>query len=415
MIVVGDSLFGSKVSNLGFFRGLNDWNEIAFYYALEDGRSGIAKAKLRPRVTAPQRSPIPASYHLTEIPPLPGQQISKVAAINQKGQIAGYTERSAFRRTGDVSQPLNPLPGGEISRAFAINNKGQVAGDSQYTNSGDIRHATLWSGGTVKDLGTLPNWGNYSRARGINLAGQVVGTSGFDKDTTSTHAFIWGPVKGMRDIGTLGGGYAQALAINDSGEVTGNSQVPTGVGPPTHAFTWTTGGGMRDLGTIAGDNSFGTAINAKGIVVGYSSINNFDNREHAFLYDGVKMHDLGSLGGTSFYSDRSFAFGVNNSNHVVGGTYRKYNGGALYGIPFIYGNGKMWNLQSLVDDSGGGYSLGAALAINDTGKIVVQADGPNGVRAVLLTPNPAVATATSTESEAATDAPDRSNTDGGAE
>ncbi len=89
VIVVGDSLFGSKVSNLGFFRGLNDWNEIAFYYALEDGRSGIAKAKLRPRVTAPQRSPIPASYHLTEIPPLPGQQISKVAAIQPKGPDRG--------------------------------------------------------------------------------------------------------------------------------------------------------------------------------------------------------------------------------------------------------------------------------------------------------------------------------------
>ncbi len=128
-----------------------------------------------------------------------------------------------------------------------------------------------------------------------------------------------------------------------------------------------------------------------------------------------RNYDLGSLGGTSFYSDRSFAFGVNNSNHVVGGTYRKYNGGALYGIPFIYGNGKMWNLQSLVDGSGAGYSLGTALAINDAGKIVVQADGPNGMRAVLLTPNPPAAASTGAASEAATDAQDQLNTDAGAE
>lgn len=394
VIVVGDSLFGSKVSNLGFLRGLNDWNEIAFYYALEDGRSGIAKAKLKPRVTAPQRGPIPASYHLTEIPPLPGQQLSRAAAINQKGQIAANTEQLAFRGTAGVSQPLNALPGGDLTRAFAINNKGQVAGDSNYTNSGNIRHATLWSTGTVKDLGTLPNWGNYSRALGINFAGQVVGTSGPKFDGNSTHAFIWGPAKGMRDIGTLGGGYARALAINDSAVVTGDSQLATGFGPPSHAFTWTAAGGIRDLGTIAGDTSIGTAINAKGKVVGYSTINAADNRQHAFLYDGTKMHDLGSLGGTNFYSDRSFAYGINNNDQVVGGTYRKYNGGALQGIPFIYGNGKMWNLQALVDASGAGYTLGAAVAINDAGEIVVEADGPNGVRGVLLTPNsPAAAIA----------------------
>lgn len=51
VVQLGDALFGSTVTNLGFRRGLNDRNEIAFYYGLADGRSGIATATINPRMT----------------------------------------------------------------------------------------------------------------------------------------------------------------------------------------------------------------------------------------------------------------------------------------------------------------------------------------------------------------------------
>jgi uncharacterized membrane protein len=41
---------------------------------------------------------------------------------------------------------------------------------------------------------------------------------------------MWTSQTGMIDIGTLGGGYAQAYAINDAGYVTGNAWVVT-IGP----------------------------------------------------------------------------------------------------------------------------------------------------------------------------------------
>lgn len=50
---------------------------------------------------------------------------------------------------------------------------------------------------------------------------------------------------------------------------------------------------MRDLGTLAGDSSSGAAINRNSHIVGASTINTFDNRQHASLWDWA-MHDLGA-------------------------------------------------------------------------------------------------------------------------
>ena len=206
-----------------------------------------------------------------------------------------------------VWENLGVLPGGDVSGASAINGSGQVTGNSQFTNGGSIRHATLFSGGTVTDLGFLPLSGNYSTGAGINDSTQVVGYSGPTLSTSNTRAFIWDAANGMRDLGTLGGQWAKAFSINNAGAVTGTSQVPTGFGN-FHAFVWDAVNGMRDIGTIAGDTSSGNFINANGHIVGSSTINGFDNRSHAFLYDGT-MHDLGSLGPDAFESDRSSALG----------------------------------------------------------------------------------------------------------
>ncbi len=48
VIATGDSLFGSTVTGLGFFRGLNENNDLVFYYRLADERTGIARVKVDP-------------------------------------------------------------------------------------------------------------------------------------------------------------------------------------------------------------------------------------------------------------------------------------------------------------------------------------------------------------------------------
>jgi probable HAF family extracellular repeat protein len=398
----GDPLFGSTASSVICLRGLNNRNEIVFYFSLADGRSGIAKAKLN----SPSSFATRRTYRLTDLGLPPGQQLFSPAAINNQGQVVGSSEWFAFRYTSGVWENLGTLPGGNVSSGSAINSLGQVSGNSQFTNGGGIRHATLFSEGTVTDLGPLPLWGNYSTGAGINDSTQIVGYSGATLSTSNTRAFIWDATNGVRDLGTLGGQYSKAYSINNAAEATGTAQIPTGFGN-FHAFIWDAVNGMRDIGTIAGDSSSGRFINANGHVAGGSTINNFDNRSHGFLYDGV-MHDLGSLDPDVFESDRSSAAGVNIHDEVVGSTYRPYTGGALYQVPFVYRNGAMFDLETVVDSSGQDYRLYSATSINDAGQILVSATHipTNQSRAVVLTPTTApLPTSTPTPTPTATPTP----------
>ena len=112
-------------------------------------------------------------YHLTDLGVLPGQTISRPAAINNQGQVAGGSGSFAFLYSGGTMQNLGTLDGGNTSTARGINNIGQVVGSSQFANGGAIGHATLWSNGTATDLGFLPLSGNNSSAAGINSSTQV--------------------------------------------------------------------------------------------------------------------------------------------------------------------------------------------------------------------------------------------------
>ena len=100
-----------------------------------------------------------------------------------------------------------------------------------------VSHAAIFKGGTITDLGALKG-GVYSRANGINAFEQVVGFSGPKLDTADSRAFVLSSLTGMLDIGTLGGAFAQAQAINDAGFVTGTSQIANGLIGATHAFLY---------------------------------------------------------------------------------------------------------------------------------------------------------------------------------
>lgn len=331
------------------------------------------------------------TYSLTDLGVLPGKKenVSTAAAINDSGQVAGTSGGSAFRYTKESKTPMEDVgknPDG-ISRGFGLNSSGQVVGDSTFGKD-ETSRAAIFSDGSATELGTLKVGGPFSRANGINASGQVVGFACEKLDSNYGRAFIvdkFGRSNRMIDLGTLGGEYAQAWGINDSGFVTGNAQTADRF-ESSHAFVWHARTGMLDLGTLAGDFSYGTSINAKNHVVGYSTIDKFNDRVHAFLHNGREMLDLGSLSGASLVGDSSFALGVNASDQVVGYSYLPVNG--KQPVAFIYSKGLMLNLNDLIGDSAKNYRLDSATAINDKGQVVAIAfDNSAGVfHAVLLTP-----------------------------
>ena len=125
-------------------------------------------------------------------------------------------------------------------------------------------------------------------------------------------------------MGSLGGGFTDATAINAGGQVTGYSNTdkeiqvpcpPQKYGQPKkcfeavqHAFLFSTGT-MTDLGTLGGIGSEGLAINDSGQVVGWSQTK--AGTSDAFLWNGTRMTDLGPL--SQFYPD-----GINDSGQIAG-------------------------------------------------------------------------------------------------
>lgn len=340
-------------------------------------------------------------YGLTDLGVVKDMQTSEVFAINQYGHVAGTghsgLESCAFHYFSGFMEDS----GGINSRGFGISSTNLVVGDAFFGPAMEPRsHAAMFSGGFAKDLGVLKGQ-VYSRANGANAIGQVVGFSGLQRDSSQSRAFVWTHQTGMRDIGTLGGSYAQANAINEAGFITGTSQTGAAV-LTTHAFIYQASAArqMRDLGVLGGFSSYGMAINGYNHVAGYSTFNAPNpspNSElvHAFFHDGARMIDLGSLGKPGTDTNVSAALGINKLDQVVGYSYLPAGPGiGPQQVAFLWrrgtaATGEMINLNTLLRATDRHYLLISATAINDNGQIVANAyDTLNGggPRAVLLTP-----------------------------
>ena len=177
----------------------------------------------------------------------------------------------------------------------------------------------------------------------------------------------------ITDLGTLGGSFSQATAINNPGQIVGSS---VNVGNP-HAFLYS-GGHMFDLGTLGGSESTAHGINNRGQIVG-ESLTSGDAVTHAFLYSGGQMRDLGTLGGS--YSQ---AFAINDPGQIVG-LSSLVIGPKKPSHAFLYSGGQMQDLNNLLP-SNSGWIVTQAVSINDAGQIACSGSNGQATHALLLTP-----------------------------
>ena len=116
----------------------------------------------------------------------------------------------------------------------------------------------------------------------------------------------------MTKIGTLGGFWSQAWAINNKGQVTGNAYTKAG---GSHAFLMSPAGVLKDLGVLEKfGTSWGYGINDAGVVVGQATFGNF---YRAVISTGGKIKDLNRMipkgSGWILYEGR----GINNGGQIV--------------------------------------------------------------------------------------------------
>lgn len=149
----------------------------------------------------------------------------------------------------------------------------------------------------------------YPKKNAKSYLRQYAGT--FETHTGDRHAFITRSdmMPLFNDLGTLGGSFSDANAMNESGYVVGVSETASG---ERHAFGWSPNDRMFDLGTIGlGKMSVATGINRSNDVVGYAEA-------YATVVGFVRLQGvliaLPPPDGARGWA----ALGISNKGHVVG-------------------------------------------------------------------------------------------------
>lgn len=297
---------------------------------------------------------------------------------------------------GNPQYVLTRIANGGWMAGYGINDIGQVVGEVDTGGSGEAQ-AYLYSSGRTTLLGTLG--GNFSIANALNNSGEVVGIATRSDGSADAFRYSGGAMLGL---GLTQGGVevgAEAEDINEVGQIVGRISTSSGLG---HAFTRNGDGTMVNLGPWES----ASAINNAGQVAG--SIG-----RRAAIYSGGVTTSLGPLLGNV----NSTATDINNRGQVVGSFESAvgrrgfmYSAGQMIDIgsgyplavndagqavglsssreeavTFIGGHAR--DLRNFVVDTDGLISLGTAHGINALGQIVGSGrDFRNNAQAYILTP-----------------------------
>ena len=268
---------------------------------------------------------------------------------------------------------LPPLPGNFISEGRAIGGHGFVVGRSG--NDFQNGSAVLWvptspGAPTYMPPIRLPSLGGCcTEARDVNGIGQIVGYSSRPGSSVQ-RAVLWQPVNPgsssytIVELGGLGGpGESFANDLNDRGQIVGWASAPDGI---LHAFLWTPDsdngavGTMEDIGMMFG-STFAYGINNSEIVVGATGGRGFVWSRNGGM---SLLPDLyGSYG-------NAIPYDINNRNTIVGEGSHASSGNRQAVIWFY----RSFN-EAPVANAGGPYSGREGSPIAFSGSASTDSDG----------------------------------------
>lgn len=373
------------------------------------GMASLAAATLHALAASNPAPAAPTRYSFLDLGTFGGTQ-SEARAISDSGRITGFANSVApgtwreydfltgtwTHRAGNVETTnaflyearhggpmVNIGIPGETSHGEAINNAGRVVGT--VGSADNLKRAFRLGYGPLDetvDPGFFHPAINASVAGDINERNEIVGNTYLPG---GHGAFVYRNNE-MTSLGNLLGSPSWVRAINNHGEVAGESFVRPGYVGPIHAVVHDTKTGQtRDLGVLAKEpkpfdvSSHAFDISDDGKVVGVSHADGESfGAMRAFLHDGTQMIDLGTLPG----STHSDARALNERGQVVGrSSFRA----------FLWEDGAMYDLNALTDGLPSGWELEWANDINESGQIVGAVRNlAQGIHhAFLLTPNSA--------------------------
>jgi probable HAF family extracellular repeat protein len=251
-----------------------------------------------------------------------------------------------------------------VSEPVGINDRGQVLVNSYDPSHNCAVHAFVWENGRMRALGTLG--GTQSLGRAIDNRGQVIGESDVAGESGQPRTgFLWERGQ-MTNLSDSFGEWLNPYSLTDSGEIIGGCKGV--VGP----CVWQDGQ-VTELGTVEG---VGSAASPSGAVAGECGFTHLET--HACLWHDGTVTDLGTLRPEATFSS---AEAVNDRLQVVG-----YSG---LGRPcrcgthaFVWQNGHLTDLGRHV----GNDSVNSdAIAINERGQVLGYAfDVHTRARAISL-------------------------------